>query len=329
MTAPAEIIEALRSARSIFITTHVVPDGDAIGSLLGIKLALERLGKPCEAGLSDPVPPSLRFLPGSDGIRLGECGATVRHDVALVLDCGALDRVGQCLDVVEACPVSVNIDHHATNTQFATFNWVDAEAAATCQLVAELISAMGVAYDSDIATCLFTGLSTDTGSFRYSNTRAATFRTAAELADAGARPWEIAQNVYDSRPFSSLAALAEAILGIRFSCDRLIASMAVTAADMAKHGISEGDTEGFIGYARSIEGVEIAVAFREVGQETIRVGLRSKERVDVARVASEFGGGGHVRASGCTIQGTMDEARRRLMPSLERALREAGYTWTA
>ncbi len=329
MTVPGEIIEALGSARSVFITTHVVPDGDAIGSLLGMKLALERLGKQCEAGLSDPVPPSLRFLPGSAGVRSGGCEATGRYDLALVLDCGSLDRVGQCVETVEACAVSVNIDHHATNTRFAAVNWVDTEAAATCQLVAELISAMGVAYDSDIATCLFAGLSTDTGSFRYSNTRASTFRIAAELADAGARPWEIAQNVYDSRPYNSLAALAEAILGIEFSCDRLIASMVITAADMARHGITEGDTEGFIGYARSIDGVEIAVALREVGPGTIRVGLRSKERVDVAGVAGEFGGGGHVRASGCTIQGTMEEARRKLIPSLERALREAGYTWTA
>ncbi|HNU95097.1 MAG TPA: bifunctional oligoribonuclease/PAP phosphatase NrnA [Bacillota bacterium] len=329
MTAPGKVIEAVKSARSVFITTHVVPDGDAIGSLLGMKLALERLGKQCEAGLSDPVPPSLRFLPGSDGIRSGECGNVGRHDLALVLDCGSLDRVGQCAAKVESCPVSVNIDHHSTNTRFAAINWVDTEAAATCQLVAELIAVMGVAYDSDIATCLFAGLSTDTGSFRYSNTRASTFRIAAELADAGARPWEIAQNVYDSRPYSSLAALAEAILGIEFCCGRLIASMVITAADMARHGITEGDTEGFIGYARSIDGVEVAVALREVGPETIRVGLRSKQCVDVASVASEFGGGGHVRASGCTIQGTMDEARSKLMPSLERALREAGYTWTA
>jgi len=329
LTAPGEIIEALRRARRVFITTHVVPDGDAVGSLLGMKLALERLGKQCEASLSDPVPPSLRFLPGSADVRSGRCGAAGRYDLALVLDCGSLDRVGQCLETVEACPVSVSIDHHATNTRFALINWVDTEAAATCQLVAELISAMGVEYDSDIATCLFTGLSTDTDSFRYSNTRASTFRTAAELADAGARPWEIAQNVYDSKPYGSLAALAEAILGIEFSCGRLIASMAITAADMAKHGISEGDTEGFIGYARSIDGVEVAVAFREVGPETIRVGLRSKEIVDVASVASEFGGGGHVRASGCTIQGTMEEARSKLMVGLERALRKAGYTWTA
>ena len=138
MTALSEIIEALRSARSIFITTHVVPDGDAVGSLLGMKLALESLGKQCEAGLSDPVPPSLRFLPGSTGVRSGKCGVTERYDLALVLDCGSLDRVGQCVETVEACPVSVSIDHHATNTRFASINWVDAEAAATCQLVAEI-----------------------------------------------------------------------------------------------------------------------------------------------------------------------------------------------
>jgi len=329
LSVPGEIVEAVRRARRVFITSHVVPDGDAVGSLLGIKLALERVGKETRAGLSDGVPPSLRFLPESRSIEAGGSAKSRQFDLGLVLDCGSLDRVGQCVEAVRACPVTVNIDHHATNTRFATINWVDTEAAATCQLVAELIRALGIPYDSDIATCLFTGLSTDTGSFRYSNTRASTFRAAAELAEAGARPWEIAQNIYDSKPYSALAALAEAILGIEFSCDHLIAAMSIRASDMARHGISEGDTEGFIGYARSVDGVEVAAAFREVGQGLIRVGLRSKERADVAKVASEFGGGGHVRASGCSIQGTMEQARIKVMPRLEQALREAGYTWTA
>ncbi len=329
MNVPGEIVKAVERAGRVLITSHVVPDGDAVGSVLGMKLALEHLGKEVRVALSDGVPPSLRFLPGSMGVNTGECGSPWQFDLALVLDCGALDRVGKCVEAVRACPTTINIDHHATNTQFATINWVDTGAAATCQMVAELVRALGVAYDPDMATCLFTGVSTDTGSFRYSNTTASTFRIAAQLAEAGAEPWEIAQSVYDSKPYSALAALGEAILGMEFSCGRLIAIMSIRAADMERHGISEGDTEGFIGYARSIEGVEIAAAFREVGQGLIRVGLRSKERADVARVAGEFGGGGHVRASGCSIQGTIEEARMKLMPRLEQALREAGYTWTA
>ncbi len=329
MTVPDEIIEAVRSAGRVFVATHVVPDGDAVGSVLGIRLALERQGKKVVACISDGVPSSLRFLPGSSLACSGSCEGAGEFDLGLALDCGSLDRLGLCADVFGACPVTVNVDHHATNTRFAAINWVDADAAATCHMAAEFIRALGVAFSPEMATCLFTGICTDTGSFRYSNTRSSTLRIAAELADAGARPWEIAQNVYDSKPYSALAALAEAILGIEFRCGRLIASMSITASDMAKHGITEGDTEGFIGYARSVDGVEVAVAFREVGQGLVRVGLRSKERVDVAEVASEFGGGGHVRASGCTVEGTMEQARLMLLPRLERALREAGYTWTA
>ncbi|MDD2200872.1 MAG: bifunctional oligoribonuclease/PAP phosphatase NrnA [Firmicutes bacterium] len=326
MKVSQELLDAIWGARSILVTTHVVPDGDAIGSALAMKLALEKIGKSVCIGLSDPVPDFLRFLPGSCSICSAGC-VEGPFDLALVLDCGSADRVGQCDEAVRSGKTVANVDHHATNTHFADINWVCTEAAATVEMVAAIIRGLGVEYDADIATCLFAGLSTDTGSFRYSNTSADTFRVAADLVDAGARPWEIAQSIYDTKPYGSLSALAEAILGIEFSCGGLIASMSISAKLMERHDITEGETEGFIGYARSIDGVEIAVALRELSDGTIRVGFRSKEKVDVAKVAAEFGGGGHVHASGCTMRGSLEEVKSKVLPRLARALSEAGYTW--
>lgn len=327
MNIPDDVLRAIAEASSILITTHVIPDGDAIGSMLGMKMALEQIGLSPVAAISDPVPASLRFLPGAGSV-LGPEDLLSSYGVALVLDCGDIERVGRVANAVRGSAAVVNVDHHATNDEFGTYNWVDTQAAATAELAAQIIRALGVEYTPEIAACLYAGISTDTGSFRYSNTRAATLRTAAELIEAGARPWEIAQNIYDSKPYGSLAALAEVILGIEFSCDGLLASMNITAEIMAKHGVSEGDTEGYIGYARSVAGVEAAVAFREAPDGLIRIGFRSKEKVDVARVASDFGGGGHVRASGCTVPGPLPEARSKVMLRLRTALREAGYTWT-
>ncbi|MDD3598857.1 MAG: DHH family phosphoesterase [Bacillota bacterium] len=327
MKVPQELLDAISGATSVLVTTHVVPDGDAIGSVLAMKLSLEKIGKTVCIGLSDPVPDFLMFLPGSDSTCAAAC-VEGPFDLALVLDCGSADRVGRCEEAVKSSRIVANVDHHATNTHFADINWVDTEAAATVEMVATIIRGLGVEYNADIATCLFAGLSTDTGSFRYSNTSANTFRVAAELVDAGARPWEIAQSIYDTKPYGSLSALAEAILGIEFYCGGLIASMSISAELMAHHDITEGETEGFIGYARSIEGVEIAVALRELDDGNIRIGFRSKEKVDVAQVAAEFGGGGHVHASGCTMRGSLEEVKSKVLPRLERALAEAGYTWT-
>lgn len=327
MRVPPSIVSAINHAAEIVITTHVIPDGDAIGSLLGLMHALESIGKRVTAALSDPVPEYLAFLPGADRIQPAEC-TREGYELAIVLDCGSPDRVGRCESAVARSARVVNIDHHATNTQFANVNWVDSSAAATAQLVLELVLDLGVELNSAIATCLFAGLSTDTGSFRYSSTTSHTFNAAALLTDAGAKPWEISQSIYDTKSYASLAALSEAILAMKFKCGGLLSSMDITRELMARYGVDESETEGFISYARSVAGVEVAVAFKEVAPEIIRIGFRSKSRVDVARVALDLGGGGHVRASGCTIEGSLERAHALVLSRLELALREAGYSWT-
>ncbi|MCR4427217.1 MAG: bifunctional oligoribonuclease/PAP phosphatase NrnA [Firmicutes bacterium] len=328
MICPDDVVAAFSGATTILITTHVVPDGDAVGSVLGLKHALERLGWEPVAALAEPVPSSLSFLPGASSI-VTPSALEAAYSLAIVLDCGALERVGGCQDAVRGSAKVVNIDHHATNSMFADVNWVETEAAACGEQVAAIMKRLGVEFDPAISTCLYAAIATDTGSFRYSNTRAQTFSVAAELVEAGARPWEVSQNIYDSKPYGSLAALAEAILSMEFQCGGSLAVMTITSDLMRKHDVTEGETEGFIGYARSVAGVEVAVAFRELPGDQIRVGLRSKEKVDVARIAAELGGGGHVRASGCTISGSMEAVKSQVIPRIAEALSTAGFKWTA
>ncbi|OPZ64773.1 MAG: Bifunctional oligoribonuclease and PAP phosphatase NrnA [Firmicutes bacterium ADurb.Bin506] len=327
MNAPEQLIQTIHRASDILLCTHVLPDGDAIGSLLGLKAALEAMGKNVTAALSDEVPPYLRFLPGADDIKPVDCMAD-SFPLAIVLDCGALDRVGRCMAAVEASRLTINIDHHATNSGFAAMNWVNVDSGSTAEMIYALITQMGVAISPEAATCLFAGISTDTGSFRYSSTTAETFRAAAALTEAGASPWRVSQSIYDTKSYDSLAGMAEAILGMKFECSGLVASMDITAELMARHKLTESETEGFISYARSVAGVEVAVAFKEVHANEIRVGLRSNRKVDVARVALALGGGGHVRASGLTFRGSLDQARPAVMAGVKKALREAGFTWT-
>lgn len=327
MRVPEQLVQAIQNASDVMLTTHVLPDGDAIGSLLGLKAALEAMGKNVTAALSDEVPPYLRFLPGVDSIKPVDCLAS-SFPLAIVLDCGALDRVGRCMSAVEASGLVVNIDHHATNSGFASINWVNVESGSTSEMIYCLLRQMGVAIGSSAATCLFAGISTDTGSFRYSSTTADTFRAAAALTEAGASPWRISQSIYDTRSYDSLAGMAEAILGMKFECSGLVAYLDITADLMARHKLSETETEGFISYARSVAGVEVAIAFKEVGADEIRVGLRSNRKVDVAQVALALGGGGHVRAAGLTFRGSMGQARSAVLTGVRKALREAGLTWT-
>ncbi len=329
MNVPQRLVEAIEQSPSIIVTTHVQPDGDAIGSMLGLKHALESAGKMVIAVLPDEVPANLRFLPGADEIMAGDCAAAAgQHALAVVLDCGSLDRVGRCAGAVQASGLMANVDHHPTNTGFADINWVDVAAASTSEMVFGLLERMGIALGPETATCLLAGVITDTGSFRYSNTTAYTFRVAAALTEAGASPWQISQSVYDTRSYQSLAGMAEAILSMEFHCSGLMASMDITADLMRRYSLTESETEGFISYARSVAGVEVAVVYKEIGSDEIRVGLRSNRDVDVSRIALALGGGGHVRASGLTFRGGLEQAKAAVMAEVRKALREAGHQWT-
>jgi bifunctional oligoribonuclease and PAP phosphatase NrnA len=316
-----KVIDSVKNHQEFFITTHMNPEADAIGSSLALAHLLRGLGKAATVVCHDPIPAILRFLPYSGVFRQADrlpAGAAV----LFVLDCGDPGRTGLLEKGAPDGCLIINIDHHVTNKQFGAVNWVDHEAAATGELVHELLTAMGQPITPEIALCLYATLVTETGFFAYSNTRSKTLRLAASLLDEGVDPWAVAQRLRENTP-ERLLLLAELLHGINRSSDGRIAWMTVTRDMFKRTGTTAEDTDEMIGYPRSLKGVEIAILFREVDDSTVKVSMRSRNVADVAALANQFGGGGHTKAAGCTVKGTLPEVRKRMIDAAEDALRNA------
>ena len=317
MSKPKDIVEALQRSNSILITVHKNPDGDALGSQLGLMQALEKLHKRVTVHNLDPVPEIYRFLPGSERI---SSGAVVegRYDAAVVLDAepsrtGLFDK---------GCPAEtlINIDHHVTNPQEWPLLWLDPDAAATGEMVHEIISLLGVPLDRSMALCLYTSIFTDTGSFRYSNTTPKSMRIAAALIEAGADPWLVTENVYESFAYRRLKLLGLVLAGMERSDDGRVAWVVVTEEQYRQCGASGEDTENFVNFVRSTKGVEVAVLFRQTAESQYKISLRSKGRVDLSGLAKSLGGGGHKNAAGSVLNGTLDAVRGKVIGEVKKAI---------
>lgn len=312
------IVGLFRERDRFLIACHENPEGDAIGSELALALALRKTGKTATVLNSDPVPANLVFLPGADTVVFDGDGSG--YEVAVVLDCGSPERTGRVGAELRKCPLTVNIDHHVTNGRHGEVCLVDPEAAATGVLVYRVLDAMGVPIDPEIAVNLYVSILTDTGSFRYSNANPEAFEIAAEMVRRGVDPRIVSEQVYETRSRESVGLLGRVLSSLETASSGMVAAITTMRKDLADFGAKKDSLEGFINYPRSIEGVEVAVAFREEGDREIRVSFRSKGRVDVARIAAAFGGGGHRNASGCTVGGTLSEAKRRVFAALEEVL---------
>jgi len=308
------ILAALDAAQSVLISSHARPDGDAIGSMLACGMMLEQMGKHIRLVLSDPVPLIYRWLPCAELIDRSEW-IDRPHDLALLLECDSIER--SRLRGLDAARV-VNIDHHASGRPFAAINWIDPTASAVAEMVYELCLDAGVRVTADMATCLYTALLTDTGSFCYEGTGLHTLKLAAELVELGARPTRIAREVYFSNPLPKMVLLGAALSNLRV--DGRLAWLTVTQNDMKRSGAAEEDCEGIVNYAIAIAGVEAAVLLRELPDGQVRLSLRSKGKANVAQVAEAFGGGGHARASGCTLPGPLDAAAASILMKLQALL---------
>ena len=308
----ASIAEAIRANDRFLVATHVRPDGDAIGSLLGMTFILRAMGRRADAFSKDPVPPEYRFLPGAGEI-LRECPDPSLYDAAVMVDCGEPSRVGTALSgAISRIPFLINIDHHSTSRPFGDIFWLDVSASSTCEMLYELCTGIPVPLDSDIATQIYTGILTDTGSFHFSNTTRRVLQVAERLAAAGAEPHYIAGEVYDSSSPQRLRLLARVLSTAAFHSENRIATAEVTQAMFSETGSSPSDTEGFINHLRSVKTVEIAALFREESDTTVHVSLRSRGMVDVSDFARKHGGGGHRNAAACRVTGPMDEVRARI-----------------
>ena len=314
MNSLAEVVCALRSRPRWVVTSHARPDGDAVGSVLGATQILRAMGLHADAFLGDGVPCLYRNLPGAAELRTAPPQAA-QYEAALILECNSLERTG--LAGLEGL-FSINIDHHETGAEYADVNFVVPTAAAAAELVYRLAQAAQVPITPAIATCLYTAMLTDTGSFCFSSTSAQTFAFAREMVLAGADPAAIAQQVYFSNPAAKMHLLGRALGNLE--CQGPLSWMHVSQADMAATGATGEDCEGLVNWALSIHGIEATAFFREVPGCQYRVSLRSKGRIDVARIAQAFGGGGHVCASGHEIAGPLEAAREQVLNALRQAL---------
>jgi bifunctional oligoribonuclease and PAP phosphatase NrnA len=311
------VLDAIRQRQRFLLTSHTRPDGDAVGSLLALWMALNAMGKQAEMQLFDPVPVIYGTLPAADQIRQF-AGPLVGYepDAVIFLEC---DSVGRSRLEGLDNKFLINIDHHTSGTPFATVNWIDTKASAVAEMVYRLAVAAKVKVTPAMATCLYTALLSDTGSFCYEGTDANTFALAKDLAEMGAIPARIAEDLYFSNPLSKMRLLGAALTTLQR--DGSVAWLWVTHNDMVRLGASDEDALGIVNYAIGIAGVEVAVFLRETADRRIRISLRSKSTVRVTHVAEQFGGGGHENASGCTLDGPIEAATDRILDAVHQHLR--------
>ena len=314
-----QIIRHLKNSKKILITTHTNPDGDAVGSLIAMGLALKAVGKLTTLYNESPIPAVYRFLPALEQIDR-TLSPQNRYDTAVVLDCSNMDRIGNSATVVSKIPVVINLDHHPTNTGFGDLNLVDPSACATAELVYRMIQRLEVPIGREMATAIYTGILTDTGSFRFSNTNREAFAICNEMIVAGVEPYDVAQHVYGTYSLGRIKLLNLALDSIEISKNGKLSIMTLSHKMMAATGTQSEDIDGLIHYARRIEDVKVAALIQELQKDNganghqprFHVSLRSDGDVDVAAIAAFFGGGGHVHAAGFNIEATLPAVKSQI-----------------
>ncbi len=316
------ILEGIRASERVCIVGHVRPDGDCIGSQLGLARALQSEGKRVTCWNEDSVPHKLAFLDSQKLIQPPQPGQA--FDCVIATDAASLERLGTVGSCIQDRHLFINIDHHASNTRYADLNWVQGKAPSTGELIYYLLKAARWPITPAIADCLFTAVSTDTGSFQYPTTTPTTYVVAGELVKRGANLARICQEVYQSFPLSRVRLLKHIYNDFRLKHLNQIAYFWLRKADFTRTGATSADTEGLIDHLRAIEPVVVACVFEELTPDLTRVSLRSKSpRVNVGKIAAQFGGGGHAAAAGVRIAGKPITIQRNMLSALKRALNSA------
>lgn len=317
---PADLLDAIRGGSRFLISSHQRPDGDAIGSAVGMALALRALGKEATV-VMDAVPPVfLQPFPDVDRIRVATTVAET-VDASLIMECSSLDRTG--VAGLDRSPV-VNIDHHPGNTIYGRINWIDEGAAACGEMVFGLIDALGVPLTPAIATHLYLAILTDTGSFRFSHLTPLTYELAGRAVAAGADPSAIARTHYDSNSLARVRIFGAVLNGMTVHAGGKVAVLSITRAEAASFGGTYDDTEGLINFPLTVKDIQAVAFLKEADDGSWRVSLRSKGSIDTGAIARTFGGGGHRNAAGCSIQGSLEAARERFAQLLTEAVETPG-----
>lgn len=306
----ADVLRQIEQRERFVLTSHARPDGDAIGSALACCQVLRSMGKQADIVMHDPVPRIYRSLPFADQV-VQSSTVDRSYDAAILLECDSIHRTR--LEGLEN-RFLISIDHHVSGRPFAHVNWIDPHAVATAEMIFRLGREAGVKFSPEIATCLYIALMTDTGSFMFQGTNASTFALARELVLAGADPAHCARGIYFAHSSAKMRLLGEALRNLELESH--LGWIWVTQKQMERCCAKEEDCEGLVNYVLSIAGVEVAAFFRELPDGRYRVSLRSKGKLNVARIAESFGGGGHECASGLSVDGPLADAVRRVLSPL-------------
>jgi phosphoesterase RecJ-like protein len=318
----ATIKKALKSARTALIVSHVDPDGDSIGSMICMGMILTELGINTDLYSQDGIPRIYRFLPGVEKVK-NEARGDLHYDLLISVDASDITRLGDRFDARKTANTIINIDHHPDNTKFANINYVE-NSSSTAELVFKLAKYLKINISKAMAENLYVALITDTGNYRYENTSAATFAMAGELIQTGLDTHEITTKIYDTKSIASIRVQALALSKLETSPDRKVAWVTVTQAMMDKIGAKGEDLVGLVDVVRSIEGVEVAILFREEHGK-VKINFRSKDKVNVSEIARKFGGGGHTRAAGAIFKDDVEKVKKRVIPEVLKFVKALKY----
>jgi bifunctional oligoribonuclease and PAP phosphatase NrnA len=307
MQSLEQVAGEIKGLTRVAIVSHVAPDGDCIGSMVALGSALQGLGVDITLINTDAIPDYLGFLPLTGQV-IKPSEVRDWPETIICVDCSDEARLGEAMLPFLSGKTIINIDHHISNDEYGTFNYVDPGAAATGQIITQLLDLLEVKLDKNISTALYTALVTDTGSFQYSNTDASTHLMAARLINTGIDVAEISRKLYDTKELPAVRLLGKALDTLELSTDGRLAWISIPRVMLMELGAKDEHAEGVIGFTRALSTVEVGMLFREFSPGRIKVGFRSKQFVDVNKLAAVFGGGGHARASGCIVEASLEEA---------------------
>lgn len=319
-TDRSKILEILKEEQKFYLISHMQPDGDSIGSLLAMGEALRNFGKEVKLFAPNRVPRKYQFLQGADLVSQEVLFDDYTNPV-IVLDSSDLERLSYFSDAVTKCKTIVNIDHHVTNQLFGTYNLVEAEAAATGEIIYNLLMELEVPLSRNVAESLYVAIATDTGSFKYENTTPATHRVVSSLLEYGLNPGGLSQKIFDERSLPFFMILKEAISGLETYEEGKIALSTLSKDIRERCGATPGDLEGIVNYTRDIEGVELGILLYVEGNSEVKVGFRSKA-VDVSKLAGRLNGGGHARAAGCRLYEDYGTVKKKVLEEAKNTLNE-------
>lgn len=315
----SEIVSILKENNDFAIVSHTSPDGDSMGSMLGLYNLLKENGKNSDVFIDGELPRRYSFLPGFNQIKqIHESNS--KYNILIVLDCGDIERLGNCKELINKAGVIINIDHHISNGRFGDINYVDIKASSTGEILYELTKTNNINISKESAECLYTAILTDTGGFKYSNTTPKTFSICGELIEKSINFPEITNKIYDTKTIPQVKLLSMVTSTLEMHLDKRAALLYLTKDMIMDSGAREEDASEFVNIARDIEDVEVGILLKQINEGEFRASLRSKNWADVRAVAEIFGGGGHIRAAGCTIKGSLDEVKKKLINEISKVM---------